>query len=71
MGLVTELLIAERYGMLLDFQALGALLNKSPGTLENQWHQGKLPFKMHKNGGRLVAHYADVAAYIDSIRSRE
>lgn len=69
MSLATRMLIAEKYGLLLDFADLSRLLGKEPRTLANMYYAGKLGFPMRKDGGRLVAHYEDVADYIDSFRS--
>jgi hypothetical protein len=63
------MLIAEKHGLLLGFDELARLLGKEPRTLANMYYAGKLGFPMAKIGGRLVAHYEDVADYVDSIRS--
>lgn len=63
------MLIGERYGLLLGFDELARLLGKEPRTLANMHYAGKLGFPMTKVGGRLVAHYEDVADYVDSLRN--
>jgi hypothetical protein len=68
MSLATRLLIGERFGLLLDLDQLGKLLGDAPETLRNKHHAGTLGFAMTKKGGRLVAHYEDVADYVDTFR---
>jgi hypothetical protein len=63
------MLVAEQYGLLLDFAALAKLLGLEKRTLENQHSAGTLGIPMTKRGGKWVAHYADVADYVDSFRS--
>jgi hypothetical protein len=63
------MLIAEKYGLLLDKDKLGAVLGYEPRTVENLIYQGKFPIPTTKVGAKTVAHYEDVAAYIDSLRA--
>lgn len=65
------MLIAEHYGLLLDFKALGKLLGYEPEVIANKHYAGELGIPMEKiNGkGRFVAHYEDVADYIDGYRA--
>jgi uncharacterized protein YgfB (UPF0149 family) len=63
------MLIAEKHGLLLDFKALSKVIGKTPETLANLHYAGQLGIPMKKDRGRLVAHYEDVADYIDSFRS--
>jgi len=67
-SLATRYLIGERYGLLLDLDQLSKVLGDAPETLRNKHHAGTLGFPMSKKGGRLVAHYEDVADYVDSFR---
>jgi hypothetical protein len=63
------MLIAEKYGLLLGFEDLARLLGKEVRTLQNMHYADKLGIPMKKIGGRYVAHYEDVADYVDSFRS--
>jgi len=63
------MLIAEKYGLLLGFEDLARLLGKEVRTLQNMHYADKLGIPMNKVGGRYVAHYEDVADYVDSFKS--
>jgi hypothetical protein len=69
MGIATQMLIAEKYGLLLGIEELAALLGYEPRYVQNLIYSGKLPIPTSKVGARTVAHYADVAAYVDSLRA--
>jgi hypothetical protein len=68
-SLATRMLIAEKYGLLLDKEKLGALLGYEPRSIENLIYRGAFPIPTTKVGARTVAHYEDVADYIDSLKS--
>ena len=68
MSLATQMMIADRYGVLLDIEDLADLLGYEPRYIQNLIYSDKLGIPTSKIGARTVAHYADVAAYVDSIR---
>lgn len=70
MSLLTELLLVEKYGPLLYLDDMADVLNKEPGTIKNMVYAGTMPFRTTKEGKDHVAHYADVAAFIDATRER-
>ncbi len=69
MSLATRMIIAEKYGLLLDKEKLAALLGYEPRSIENLIYQGKFPIPTTKVGAKTVAHYEDVADYIDSLKA--
>ncbi len=69
MSLATRMLIGEEYGLLLGFEELARLLGNDQKYLENLHYAGKLGIPMKKKGSRWVAHYEDVADYVDSFKS--
>lgn len=69
MSLVTQMLVAEKYGPLLSIASLADLLRMNEQTIRNQISAGEFPIPTSRQGGRRVAHYQDVAAYLDSFRS--
>lgn len=69
MSLATQMLIAERFGLLLGVEQLAAVLGYESRYVQNLIYAGKLPIPTTKVGARTVAHYADVAAYVDSLRA--
>lgn len=68
MSLATQMMIADRYGVLLDIDDLADLLGYEPRTVQNMIYADKLGIRTSKMGAKTVAHYADVAAYVDGIR---
>lgn len=69
MSLATQMMIADRYGVLLDIDDLADLLGYEPRTVQNMIYADKLGIPTSKVGAKTVAHYADVAAYVDGIRA--
>lgn len=68
MSLVTQMLIAERYGILLGVEQLAEVVGLDAGTVRNQISAETFPIPTSKQGGRRVAHYQDVANYLDSFK---
>jgi len=69
MSLATQMLIAEKYGLLLGIEQIADVLGYEPRYVQNLVYSGRLPIPTTKVGARTVAHYADVAAYVDSLRA--
>lgn len=70
MSLATQMLIAEKYGTLLDLKAIGEVLGYEQGTIENMIYADKFPIPVSKRGKSWVAHYQDVAEYVDGFRRK-
>lgn len=70
MSLVTQMILAEKYGVLLSIPQIAEVCGMAEGTLRNEISAGTCPIPTSKQGGRRVAHYQDVAVYLDSFKSR-
>ncbi|QPS78582.1 hypothetical protein EZI45_19195 [Delftia tsuruhatensis] len=69
-SLVTQMIVAEKYGVRLDSKQLAELLSMTPGSVLNSISGGDFPIPTYKEGGRRFADYRDVAEYIDNCRPR-
>lgn len=67
-SLVTQMLVAERYGLRLDTKRLAEVLGLSEGTIRNRISARTLGVPTYEDGGRRWADYRDVASYIDRMR---
>lgn len=65
------MLIVEKYGVLLGVDQLAEVVGLDEGTVRNQISAGTFAIPTSRQGGRRVAHYQDVAAYLDSFRNTE
>jgi hypothetical protein len=70
MSLVTQAIIAERYGLRLSVEKLAEVLDLTKAAVYNQLSAGTFPIATYKEGGRTWADYRDVAAYLDVCRER-
>lgn len=61
--------VLEKYGPLVGLPGLAEVAGIAQGTARNQISDDTFPIKTRKEGGRRIAHYQDVAAYIDSLKS--
>lgn len=68
MSLVTQMIIAEKYGIRLTVEQLAELFGISKGAMANLISAGECPVKTYKDGGKRWADYRDVAAHLDEIR---
>jgi hypothetical protein len=66
MSLVTQMLVAEKYGARLTMEQLAEVLKVAKGTLYNQISAEACPIRTYLDGGRRFADYRDVAAHLDS-----
>lgn len=70
MSLVTQMIVAEKYGARLNTKQLGELLGLAPRTINNQTSAGTFPIPTYVEGGARWADFRDVADYLDSCRAR-
>lgn len=69
-SLVTQMIIAERYGTRVSLQQLASELRMAVGTIRNQVSAGTFPIPTFLDAGGRFADYRDVAAYVDRCRER-
>jgi len=67
-SIVTQALVAEKYGIRLSTRDLAEVLSLAAGTIRNQISRGTFPIPTYQDGGRQWADYRDVAAYLDQMR---
>jgi hypothetical protein len=65
-SLVTQMIVAEKYGARLDMEQLAEVLKVAKGTLYNQISAGTCPVRTYLDGGKRFADYRDVASHLDS-----
>ena len=70
MSLLHEAIIAERYGLRLTVEQLADALNLATNTVRNQIANGTFKVPTYVDGGKRWTDYRDLAAYLDSVRSR-
>lgn len=69
MSLVTQMLIAERYGPRLGVAQLAEVLGVSKGSVYNQISAGTLPVHTYVDQGKRWADYRDVAEHLERCRA--
>lgn len=69
-SLVTQMIVAEKYGVRLTMEQLASVLNVSKGGIYNQVSAGTFTIPTYLDGKLRWADYRDVAAYLDSCRER-
>lgn len=67
-SLVTQMFIAEKYGLRIDVNQLGDLLGITSGTVLNRISANSFGIRTYIDYGRRYADYRDVAAHFDKIR---
>lgn len=67
-SLVTQMLIAESYGVRLNMEQLAEVLNVGKSTIYNQVSAGTCPVKTYLDGGKRYADYRDVAEHLNACR---
>lgn len=70
MSLLSQAIIAERYGLRLSLDQLAEALDMSKNTIYNQVSAGTFPVPTYVDGKKRYADYRDVASYLDSCRER-
>jgi len=69
-SLITQMLVAERYGPRLNIEQLAGALGLSKGAVYNQISAATFPISTYLDGGKRWADFRDVAAHLDSCRER-
>lgn len=67
-SLVTQMIVAERYGLRVGAPQLAELLGLSKGALYNQISSGRFAIPTYLDAGKRWADYRDVANYLDKCR---
>ncbi len=70
MSLLSQFILADRYGLRLDMAQLAAALDIAKGTLYNQISAERCPVKTYVDGGKRWADVRDVAAHFDAMREQ-
>lgn len=69
MSLMTQALIAEKYGLRLNTTQLSEVLGITKQALYQQISRGCCPVRTYEDAGKRWADYRDVAEYFDRVRS--
>lgn len=67
-SLVTQMFIAEKYGLRLDTKQIAEVLGIARASVLNKISDKTLPLKTYVDGGQRWADYRDVAEHIDNCR---
>lgn len=67
-SLITQMIIAEKYGLRLDVNQLAHLLGITAGTVLNRISANTFSIPTYIDGGKRYADYRDVAWHFDSSR---
>jgi predicted DNA-binding transcriptional regulator AlpA len=70
MSLLSQAIIAARYGLRLTLDQLAEALSMAKNTIYNQVSAGTFPVPTYIDGNKRFADYRDVATYLDSCRER-
>lgn len=70
MSIVTQAIIADKYGLRLTVEQLGECIGLARNTIYNQLAKGEFHIPTYLDGGNRFCDYRDVAAYIDDCRAR-
>lgn len=69
MSLLTQVIVAEKYGLRLDLAQLAEILDVQPTTLRNQISAGTCKVPTYVDSGKRWADHRDVAAHFDTLRA--
>lgn len=70
MSLITQAIVAEKYGLRLNTEQLAKVLDITKGALYNQISAGTCPIRTYLDGGKRFADYRDVAEHLDACRAQ-
>lgn len=65
MSLVTQMLVAEQYGLRLDIPALAKITGMKPGSIHNAISAETFPIATYVDCGKRWASYHEVARHLD------
>lgn len=68
MSLLTQVVVAEKYGLRLGIEQLAEVLGMSKGGVYNQLSAGTFPVPTYIDAGKRWADFRDVAAHLDKCR---
>lgn len=68
-SLITQMLLAERYGLRLNVDQLAEVLDMTGGAILNAVSAGRFAIPTYLDGKRRYADFRDVAAYLDARRA--
>ena len=69
-SIVTQMIVAERYGVRLSIEQLSSVLGISKGTIYNQLGAETFAIPTYLDNGKRFADFRDVAAHFDACRDR-
>ena len=69
MSLMTQVIVAETYGLRLNTEQIAKVLGITKASLYNQISAGACPIKTYLDGGKRWADYRDVAEHLDACRA--
>ena len=69
-SLVTQMFIADKYGLRLNIEQLATVLGLSKGAIYNQVSGGSFPIITYVDGGKRWADFRDVAEHLDQCREK-
>lgn len=70
MSLLTQAIIAEKYGLRLTMDQLAEVLDTKRTTIYNQVSAGTFAVPTYVDGNKRFADFRDVATYLDECRDR-
>lgn len=68
MSLLTQAIVAEKYGLRLTIEQLADAMQLAKSTVYNQVAAKTFPIPTYVEGGKRYAAYQDVAKYLDECR---
>lgn len=69
-SLVTQMIVAEKYGPRLNIEQLASVLGITKGAVYNQISAETFPIATYLDGGKRWADYRAVAAHLDACAQR-
>ena len=69
-SLLSQAILAERYGLRLNMEQLGEVLGMAKTSIYNAVSAGTFPVPTYMDGGKRWADFRDVASYLDACRER-
>jgi len=69
-SLVTQMIVAEKYGPRLGIEQLAEVFGITKGAIYNQISAGTFAITTYVDGGKRWADYRDVAQHLDDCRAK-